>query len=129
VRHTVACAAVATVAAAVAPVVDADIGERPLAERYAPVVRLVEQKEPCQHGEPYMPTDVNLVLGNPDVAFRGPWDRTNIIKVAPTGTDLAQGLFDYHLDFPGKAVAPGCVYDEWSHRLNEGHGPPPTRGS
>jgi len=98
----------------------ADGGERALAERYAPVVRLVSQAEPCAHGEAYQPTGVNLVLGNPDVAFRGPWDRTNIIKVAPTGEDLGKGLFDYHLDFPGKAVAPGCVYDEWSHRLNEG---------
>jgi hypothetical protein len=66
---------------------------------------------------------VNLVLGNPDVAFRGPWDRVNIIKVAPTAQDLGQGLFDYHLEFPGHAVAPGCAYDEWSHRPNEGHAP------
>ena len=98
-------------------------GERALTERYAPVVRLVSQDQPCAHGEAYQPTDVNLVLGNPDVAFRGPWDRTNIIKVAPTSADLGRGLFDYHLDFPGKAVAPGCVYDEWSHRLNRGHAP------
>jgi hypothetical protein len=64
---------------------------------------------------------VNLVLGNPDVAFHGPWDKTNIIKVAPTAKDLSRGLFDYHLDFPGSAVAPGCTYDEWSHRINQGH--------
>ena len=66
---------------------------------------------------------MNLVLGNPDVAFRGPWDRVNIIKVAPTAQDLGKGLFDYHLEFPGHAVAPGCVSNEWSHRLNEGHAP------
>jgi hypothetical protein len=95
-----------------------------LAERYAPVVRLVEQSEPCKHGEPFAPTNVSLVLGNPDVALRGPWDKTNIIKVAPTAQDLSRGLFGYHLDFPGSAVAPGCTYDEWSHRLNKGH--PPT---
>jgi Vacuolar protein sorting-associated protein 62 len=95
--------------------------ETELAQRYAPVVRLVRQDEPCHHGEPYRPTDVNLVLGNPDVALRGPWDRTNIIKVAPTAADLAGGLFGYHLDFPGHAVTPGCVYDEWSHRLNKSH--------
>jgi hypothetical protein len=39
-----------------------------LAERYAPVVRLVSQDEPCAHGEAYQPTDVNLVLGNPAIA-------------------------------------------------------------
>ena len=94
-----------------------------LAQRYAPVVRLVRQDEPCHHGEPYRPTDVNLVLGNPDVALRGPWDRSNIIRVAPTAKDLAGGLFDYHLDFPGHPVTPGCSYDEWSHRLNEGSPP------
>jgi hypothetical protein len=94
-----------------------------LAQRYAPVVRLVQQTEPCHHGEAFVPTNVNLVLGNPDVALRGPWDRTNIIKVAPTGDDLSKGLFDYHLDFPGHAVRPGCTYDEWSHRINHGHAP------
>jgi hypothetical protein len=94
-----------------------------LAHRYSPVVRLVRQDEPCHHGEPFQPTDVNLVLGNPDVALRGPWDRTNIIKVAPTATDVSGGLIDYHLDFPGNAVTPGCTYDAWSHRLNEGSPP------
>src|SRR5262249_250912 len=95
-----------------------------LAQRYAPVVRLVEQKKPCGHGEAYVPTDVNLVLGNPDVALRGPWDKINIVKVAPTVADLKAGLFEYHLDFPGHAVAPGCTYDTWSHEINKGH--PPT---
>jgi hypothetical protein len=120
-------AAVAAVAAgfvlpSVARAADAGLE---LAQRYAPVVRLVEQKEPCGHGEPYRPTNVDLILPNPDVAFRGPWDRTNIIKIAPTAADLSHGLFDYHLDFPGSAVSPGCTYDEWSHRINKGH-PPET---
>jgi hypothetical protein len=102
---------------------DAADPSRTLAQRYAPVVRLVKQEEPCGHGEAYVPTNVNLVLGNPDVAFRGPWDTTNIIKVAPTAQDLSKGLFDYHLDFPGSAVDPGCTYDDWSHRLNAGQQP------
>src|SRR3954471_2653949 len=72
-----------------------------LAKRYAPVVRLVEQTEQCGHGEPYQPTDVDVVLGNADVALRGPWDTTNVVKVAPTAHDLAVGLSGYHLDFPG----------------------------
>jgi hypothetical protein len=118
-------AAVAAIAAGLAAAASAQAADPSLtlAERYAPVVRLVEQEEPCHQGEPFVPTNVDLVLGSPDVAFRGPWDRTNIIKVAPTGKDLGHGLFDYHLDFPGNAVAPGCVYDEWSHRLNEGQAP------
>jgi hypothetical protein len=63
------------------------------------------------------------VLPSPDIALRGPWDATNVIKVAPTGADLAHGLFDYHLDFPGQAPSRGCTYDKWSHRINEGHAP------
>jgi len=94
-----------------------------LAQRYAPVVRLVRQDEPCHHGEPYEPTAVNRVLDSPDVVLRGPWDRNNIIKVAPTAEDLSRGLFGYHLDFPGHAVTPGCDYDEWSHRINSGSVP------
>jgi Membrane domain of glycerophosphoryl diester phosphodiesterase len=97
--------------------------QRTLAERYAPVVRLVKQTRQCGHGEPYVPTNVDVLLSNPGVVLRGPWDKTNIIKVAPTGADLGRGLFDYHLDFPGSAVSPGCTYDEWSHRLNKGHAP------
>jgi hypothetical protein len=94
-----------------------------LAERYAPVLRMVAQAEPCAHGEPYAPTDVDLVLGNEEVALRGPWDKTNIVKVAPTAADLSRGLFDYHLDFPGDALSPGCAYDEWSRRLTAGSPP------
>ena len=120
--RTVLVLAVAAAALGASPAQAAD-PQLQLAERYAPVVRLVRQTEPCKQGEAFVPTNVGLVLGNPDVAFRGPWDRTNIIKVAPTAADLGQGLFDYHLDFPGKAVAPGCTYDEWSHRLNRGHAP------
>jgi hypothetical protein len=94
-----------------------------LARRYAPVVRIVEQKEDCGHGEAFVPTNVNLILGQPEVVLRGPWDKTNIIKIGPTAQDLSRGLPDYRLDFPGHAVTPGCTYDEWSHRINLGHAP------
>ncbi len=94
-----------------------------LAARYAPVLRLVAQAKPCAHGEPYEPTNVDLVLGNPDVALRGPWDGSNVVRVAPTAADLARGLWGYHLDFPGRALSPGCDYDTWSHRLNQGRQP------
>ncbi len=94
-----------------------------LAERYAPVVRVVRQDERCEHGEPYVPTSVDLVLGSPEVALRGPWEPQKIVKVAPTGRDLSEGLFEYHLDFPGSAVRPGCTYDEWSHEINRDRSP------
>jgi len=94
-----------------------------LARRYAPVVRLVKQEAPCKPGEAYEPTDVNLVLGNPDVALRGPWSGQPIVKIAPTAHELSAGLFGYHLDFPGKALKPGCDYDKWSHLLTAGTQP------
>jgi hypothetical protein len=96
---------------------------RELARRYAPVVRLVQQEKPCGHGEAFVPTNVSLVLANPDVVLRGPWDHTNIVDVAPTGKDLAGGLWGYHLDFPGTAFAPGCTYNTWSRRLNRNRSP------
>jgi Vacuolar protein sorting-associated protein 62 len=94
-----------------------------LALKYSPVVRLVAQQEPCGHGEPYQPDNVNLVLGNDEVALRGPWDSATIVKVAPTADDLSAGLFGYHLDFPGSALSPGCDYEQWAKRLEAGSPP------
>jgi hypothetical protein len=94
-----------------------------LADRFAPVVRLVKQERPCGHGEAFEPTDVDVVLRNPDVALRGPWSGANIVKVAPTASDLARGLFEYNLDFPGNALAPGCSYEQWSRRISAGSEP------
>jgi hypothetical protein len=88
-----------------------------LARKWAPVVRLKERPGSCGIGEPYQPLDIDVLLGNPEVALRGPWDRTNIVKVAPVGTDLARGLVDYHLDFPGDALRPGCTYEQFEERL------------
>jgi len=88
-----------------------------LAHLYAPVLRLKEVPGSCGIGEPYVPIDINRLMSNPEVALRGPWDTTNIVKVGPTAQDLAQGLFGYHLDFPGNALQPGCTYEEWQQHL------------
>jgi len=84
--------------------------ERSLAERYAPVIRLVQQDEECGLGEPYQPLDVDALFGQPTVALRGPWNGTDLVKIGPTAKDLARGLYEYHLDFPGNALEPGCDY-------------------
>ncbi len=94
--------------------------ETQLALEYAPVIRLVEQQEPCGPGEPYRPDNVDLVLGNAEVALRGPWEASNLVKVAPTGRDLSAGLVGYHLDFPGNPLSPGCGYEQWAHRIQSG---------
>jgi hypothetical protein len=94
-----------------------------LVARYAPVMRLKDVPGSCGLGEPYVPVNVNLVLGNPEVALRGPWDPVNLVGVAPTAQDLSKGLWGYHLDFPGSALQPGCTYEEWQHRLMVGQAP------
>jgi hypothetical protein len=107
-----------------APVSGADTAdESALAERYAPVVRLVEQQEECGHGEPYEPLDVERLFGEPTVALRGPWAAGDLIRVAPTAADLGRGLYEYHLDFPGNPLDPGCSYERWNRRIAAGSRP------
>jgi hypothetical protein len=122
-RRPLLCALVATVALVAAPTATADLAdETALAEKYAPVVRLVEQAEECGPGEPYVPTDIDVLFGDPTVALRGPWNAFDLVKIGPAAGDLA-GLFEYHLDFPGNALDPGCTYEQWARRLTEGSEP------
>src|SRR5262244_2771416 len=65
-----------------------------LADKYAPVVKIVKQTEPCGHGEPFLPSNVNVVFGRDEVALRGPWQGSNLVKVAPTAQDIATGRLD-----------------------------------
>jgi hypothetical protein len=97
--------------------------ERALADRYAPVVRLVKQNEECGPGEPYEPMDVNALFGNDTVALRGPWSADDLVEIGPSAEDLSRGLYQYHLDFPGNALEPGCDYERWARRITEGHKP------
>ena len=97
--------------------------EEDLAAKYAPVVRLVDQPEECGPGEPYIPTDVDVLFDEPTVALRGPWNRTDLVKIAPAATDLVN-RYEYHLDFPGDPLNAGCDYERWARRLTAGT--PPT---
>jgi hypothetical protein len=96
--------------------------EEALAERHAPVVRLVEQEEECGHGESWEPMDVEALFGEPTVALRGPWSASDLVEIGPSGRDLA-GLYQYHLDFPGDALDPGCDYERWARRITDGDEP------
>ena len=118
-------AALAAVAAALvwAPPAAADLAdERALAERHAPVVRLVEQAEECGPGEPYRPIDVDVLFDEPTVAFRGPWNPVDLVKIGPAAEDLVN-RYQYHLDFPGDALNPGCDFELWERRLLPGSEP------
>jgi hypothetical protein len=97
--------------------------EQALAERYSPVVRISGEQGGCGQGEAYQPVPVDAVLGNHDVALRGPWRGTGVVTIAPTATDLAAGLGTYALDFPGDALSPGCDYADWAGDLQRTHRP------
>jgi hypothetical protein len=94
-----------------------------LAARFAPVIRLVGAPESCGPGLPFVPINVQLLFDNQEVALRGPWGPNDLVKVGPSAQDLAAGLYEYHLDFPGDALSPGCGYLDWSRRLNAGQRP------
>src|SRR3954451_2587819 len=96
--------------------------EEDLAAKYAPIVRLVDQPEECGPGEPYIPTDVDVLFDEPTVALRGPWNPTDLVKIAPTASDLVN-RYEYHLDFPGDPLNAGCDYERWSRRITEGTKP------
>ena len=67
----------------VAPPAAADLAdERALAEKYAPIVRIVEQQDVCSYGEPFIPTDIDLLLDEETVALRGPWNITDLVEIA-----------------------------------------------
>jgi hypothetical protein len=98
-------ALVAALALAWCPPASADLAdETAVAEVCAPVVRLVEQPEQCGHGEPYLPINVGILFDEPTVALRGPWG-DDLIEVGPSVRDLAGGLYEYHVDFPGMRLA------------------------
>ena len=121
-----ALALAALVAFVVVPAAGATVAEETaLAGKYAPVVRLVEQPEECGPGEPYIPTDVDMLFGEPTVAFRGPWNRTDLVKIGPQASDLVN-RYEYHLDFPGDPLDAGCDYELWSRRLTDGDASRPS---
>jgi hypothetical protein len=122
--HVALFAALGALVLAAAPPASADTqDEIALAERYAPVVRLVEQEEECGPGEPYEPMDVEALFDEPTVALRGPWGGGDLVEIGPAASDLAGGLYEYHLDFPGNALDPRCDYELWARRVTAGRAP------
>jgi hypothetical protein len=50
------------------------------------------------------------------VALRGPWTSSDLVKVGPVANDL-DGRYEYHLDFPGNPLDPGCGYERWARKI------------
>jgi hypothetical protein len=119
-----AAAAALALPLALAPVAAADLAdETALAERFAPVVRIVEQAVQCEYGEAYGPVDVDILFDEPTVALRGPWKSADLVEIGPSAADLAN-RFEYHLDFPGDALEPKCDYERWVRRIAADSEPP-----
>lgn len=97
--------------------------EAALAERYAPVLMLVRQDEPCGPGEPYLPSDVEVLFDNPTIALRGPWTPRDLVDVGPSAEDVSAGLPGYELDLPGNPLQPGCSYERWAREQWRGTEP------
>jgi hypothetical protein len=82
VTRLASAALVSFAALVLAPAASADRAqEQALAERYAPVVRLVSHTD-CAPGKPYLPIDVNLLFDEPTVALRGPWSPGDLSRSA-----------------------------------------------
>jgi hypothetical protein len=94
-----------------------------LADRYAPLILVQEQDEPCGDGEPYTPMAVDALLGNPQIALRQVGAGNPVVTWGPTAADL-YGLGEgFYLDYPGEALEPGCLYEHDSRTFNTGRTP------
>jgi hypothetical protein len=117
-------AAAAVLALTAAPAAGQATPEQELADRYAPIVALKELEGTCgelmHRGEPWRPTTVEVVLGNPEVTLRGPGPGDPVVESAPTAADLSGKGEDFYLDFPGNPLRPGCTYEEDGERFAEG---------
>ena len=95
--------------------------ELELAERYAPVVFVRPQEFPCDpHGERFEPAAVDIVLDNPEVFLRQVGNDDPVAMRGPTARDIFDLREGWYLDFPGDALAPGCVFEQDFHRFFEG---------
>jgi hypothetical protein len=89
-------------------VVDSDAA-RQLAERFAPIVAIQTQKEPCGKGEPYYPADVGVILDQPDVVLLSA--SGDLIGRSPGAVDLLNAPEGSNFDLPGATLRPGCDFE------------------
>ncbi len=92
-----------------------------LAATYSPVLSLAPQVKECGSGEPYRPTTVDIVLDRQEVLLRGPHGQ--VVRRAPTSSDLWDLGPDYYIDLPGNPLDPGCRYERQFQRWNDGRPP------
>jgi hypothetical protein len=92
-----------------------------LAETYAPIAMLREQREPpCDTAEEqYQPTTVGTVLDNPDVVLDHlvPDKGLEEVKKAPSAADIAGLDENFYLNLNGEVLDDTCVYAKAFARL------------
>lgn len=81
-----------------------------LAQRFAPIVMLQHQAEPCGSGEPYAPLPVEQILDQPDVVLQDA--DGEVLVTAPSADDLAAAPEGSNIDLPGDAGNPKCDFEE-----------------
>ncbi len=92
-----------------------------LVERYAPVFMVKQQDGPCDtDGEPFEPAPVDIVLDNPEVFLRQVGNDDPVAMRAPGSADLFDLREGWYLDFPGDALAPGCIFEQDFDRWFDG---------
>jgi hypothetical protein len=113
--------ALAVFAVAAASARAAQSVEQRLTEKYSPVLSLEPQHKPCGPGEAYRPTTVDIVLGRRGVLLRDA--SGNVVKRAPTASDLWRHAKGYYIDLPGDPLNPGCGYEKQFRAWNDGRKP------
>ena len=85
-----------------------------LAQKYAPIVYIRDQREPCDtRGSPYLPAPVDFVFDVDDIVLRQHENgRTTDVAQAVDASDLYGKDDTYFLDFPGNPKRPGCRYEQ-----------------
>ncbi|MGD9933486.1 MAG: hypothetical protein AB7T37_07180 [Dehalococcoidia bacterium] len=98
------------------------VTELELAQRFAPVYYLKEQRGPCDAGgDPFNPSPVEVAVGgDPGIRLR---DTPGGDVAGPTAPDLRDVDAPAFLDFPGDPRRPGCRYERDFQRLSQGIDP------
>ncbi len=100
---------------------DGQSAETELVERYAPVIALRPQTEPCDtSGEQFAPAPADLVLDNPHMLLRQIGVENPVVLRGPTASDIFGMGGGFYIDFPGDAFGPGCLYERDYQRYNQG---------
>ena len=95
-----------------------------LVERYAPIIAVKPQSEPCDtDGEQYLPAAADMVLDNPHVALRQIGVGNPVLVTGPSASDIHDMGEAFFIDFPGDAFDPGCLYERDFQKYNGGRDP------